>query len=48
MLMLELECERALYAAEQDWVREVLGRMESGELDWPAHRQADLIERLEE
>ncbi|GGP03353.1 PadR family transcriptional regulator [Nonomuraea glycinis] len=49
LLMLELECERALFAAEQDWVREVLGRMESGELDWPATVKQSLMERaLEE
>jgi DNA-binding PadR family transcriptional regulator len=49
LLMLELECDRALFAAERDWVRGVLDRMESGELDWPATVKQSLMERaLEE
>ncbi|MGN9787843.1 PadR family transcriptional regulator [Nonomuraea sp. ZG12] len=49
LLMLELECDRALFAAEQDWVRGVLDRIESGELDWAGTVKQSLMERaLEE
>ncbi|MDA0632196.1 PadR family transcriptional regulator [Nonomuraea sp. MCN248] len=45
MLMLELECDRALYAAELDWVRTVIGRIERGELDWPGTVEQSLMEQ---
>ncbi|WP_336214043.1 PadR family transcriptional regulator [Nonomuraea sp. LPB2021202275-12-8] len=49
LLMLELECDRALFAAELDWVRGVLDRLESGELDWSGTVKQSLMERaLEE
>jgi DNA-binding PadR family transcriptional regulator len=48
ILMLELECERALYAAELDWVRSVLDRLQSGALDWSGTvRQSLMNEVLE-
>ncbi|MEU0564688.1 PadR family transcriptional regulator [Nonomuraea sp. NPDC005983] len=46
VLMLELECERALYAAELAWVRTVLDRLESGELDWPGTVKQALMEQV--
>lgn len=48
LLMLELECEQALYAAELDWVRSVLDRLDSGRLDWSGTvRQSLMNEVLE-
>ncbi|MER6948342.1 PadR family transcriptional regulator [Nonomuraea sp. NPDC000554] len=46
VLMLELEYERALYAAELAWVRSVLDRLESGELDWPGTVKQSLMEQV--
>ncbi|MFG1948218.1 PadR family transcriptional regulator [Nonomuraea sp. NPDC048826] len=46
MLMLELECERALDVAELDWVRAVIGRIERGELDWSGTVKQSLLEQL--
>ncbi|GAA4536552.1 PadR family transcriptional regulator [Nonomuraea sp. C10] len=46
MLMLELECDRALYGAELDWVRTVIGRIERGELDWSGTVKQSLMEQL--
>ncbi|MEV4114300.1 PadR family transcriptional regulator [Nonomuraea sp. NPDC049695] len=34
ILMLEVECEQALYTAELDWVRRLIDRLDRGELDW--------------
>jgi DNA-binding PadR family transcriptional regulator len=42
-LLLEVECERALRAAELDWVRGVLDRLRSGELTWTASLKEDLL-----
>ncbi|GAA0925595.1 hypothetical protein [Nonomuraea longicatena] len=44
LLLLEVECERALRAAELDWVRGVLDRLRSGELTWTASLRADLLD----
>ncbi|MGI5268035.1 PadR family transcriptional regulator [Nonomuraea sp. CA-218870] len=46
MLLLELECDRALYAAELDWVRTVIGRIERAELDWTGTVKQSLMEQL--
>ncbi|MET8334979.1 PadR family transcriptional regulator [Streptosporangium canum] len=42
VLVLELECERALRSAELTWVRSVLDRLGSGELAWTDRLGADL------
>ncbi|SEG77505.1 Transcriptional regulator PadR-like family protein [Nonomuraea solani] len=34
ILTLEVELERALHAAELDWIKELLDRLDKGELDW--------------
>ncbi|MEV4361809.1 PadR family transcriptional regulator [Nonomuraea sp. NPDC004186] len=34
ILMLEVECEQALYTAELGWIRGLLDRLDKGELDW--------------
>ncbi|SDM10687.1 PadR family transcriptional regulator [Nonomuraea jiangxiensis] len=34
ILMLEVECEQALYTAELGWIQSVLDRLDRGELDW--------------
>jgi hypothetical protein len=36
ILMLEVECEQALYSAELTWVRKLLDRLDKGDLDWTA------------
>ncbi|WP_113702093.1 PadR family transcriptional regulator [Nonomuraea lactucae] len=46
MLMLELECQRALSAAELTWVHGVLDRLESGRLAWPDEIKQALLERV--
>lgn len=46
LLLLELECDRALYGAELDWVRTVIGRIERGDLDWPGTVKQSLLEQL--
>ncbi|MFO7250171.1 MAG: PadR family transcriptional regulator [Actinomycetes bacterium] len=45
-LLLELDCDRALYAAEAEWVRGLIERLEAGELDWPGTVRTTLMERL--
>ncbi len=45
-LLLEQECDRALYAAEAAWVRDVIRRLETGELGWPGTVRSALMERL--
>ncbi|MER5620959.1 PadR family transcriptional regulator [Streptosporangium sp. NPDC002544] len=42
VLLLELECERALRAAELDWVRGLLVRLESGEITWTGSLNREL------
>lgn len=44
VLLLELEYERAAQQAELDWVRSVLSRLDSGELDWSGTLRSDLLE----
>ncbi|RVX46140.1 PadR family transcriptional regulator [Nonomuraea polychroma] len=34
VLMLEVEYEQALHQAELDWIKDLLGRLDKGELDW--------------
>jgi DNA-binding PadR family transcriptional regulator len=46
ILVLELECERALRAAELGWVRGVLDRMRSGELSWTPALRSELLAQL--
>jgi DNA-binding PadR family transcriptional regulator len=46
ILTLEVECDRALRAAELDWVRGVLGRLQSGELTWSSSVRSDLLADL--
>ncbi|GAA5047301.1 DNA-binding PadR family transcriptional regulator [Thermocatellispora tengchongensis] len=48
VLALELECERALRAAEAEWVGTVLARLGSGELTWPASLKSGLLASLAE
>lgn len=45
-LLLELDCDRALYAAEAEWVRGLIRRLEAGELDWPGTVRRNLMDRL--
>ncbi|MFF5209832.1 PadR family transcriptional regulator [Streptosporangium sp. NPDC000396] len=46
ILTLEAECDRALRAAELDWVRGVITRLQSGELGWPASLRTGLLAGL--
>ncbi|GAA4218435.1 DNA-binding PadR family transcriptional regulator [Streptosporangium album] len=46
ILMLEVECERALRAAELDWVHGVIARLESGELGWSDSSKSGLLTDL--
>ncbi|GII63425.1 PadR family transcriptional regulator [Sphaerisporangium krabiense] len=46
ILLLEVECVRALRAAELDWVRGVLARLESGELGWTGALKSGLLDDL--
>ncbi|MET9065640.1 PadR family transcriptional regulator [Streptosporangium sandarakinum] len=46
ILTLEVECDRALRAAELNWVRGVVARLESGELDWPGSVRSTLMDGL--
>ncbi|MER6172903.1 PadR family transcriptional regulator [Streptosporangium sp. NPDC001681] len=48
VLLLELECERALRAAELDWVRGLLVRLESGEITWTGSINRELPVRIDE
>ncbi|WP_433248406.1 PadR family transcriptional regulator [Streptosporangium sp. CA-135522] len=43
LLLLELECERALRDAELGWVRSVLDRLGSGEFTWTSDLNANLL-----
>ncbi|WP_214319226.1 PadR family transcriptional regulator [Nonomuraea sediminis] len=43
ILMLEIEYERRLHQADLDWAREVIERIEKGELDWSGTVKADLL-----
>ncbi|GAA3079330.1 PadR family transcriptional regulator [Streptosporangium carneum] len=43
LLLLELECERALRGAELDWVRSVLERLGTGELSWKDRPGFDMM-----
>ncbi|MFI6602900.1 PadR family transcriptional regulator [Nonomuraea sp. NPDC050536] len=43
ILMLETEYERRLHQADLDWAREVIVRIEKGELDWSGTVKADLL-----
>ncbi|MFI0420226.1 PadR family transcriptional regulator [Spongiactinospora sp. 9N601] len=46
ILLLELECERALRAAELAWVHDVLTRIRSGDLSWTGPLNAGLLATL--
>ncbi|MEU7829679.1 MULTISPECIES: PadR family transcriptional regulator [unclassified Nonomuraea] len=48
ILMLEMECEQALYTAELAWLRSVLDRLDKGELDWSGTvKQSLMVQVLE-
>ncbi|MEU7741023.1 PadR family transcriptional regulator [Nonomuraea sp. NPDC049158] len=46
ILMLEMECEQALYTAELAWLRSVLDRLDKGELDWSGTVKQSLMEQV--
>ncbi|MBT2226494.1 PadR family transcriptional regulator [Nonomuraea sp. NEAU-A123] len=46
ILMLKLECEQALYTAELAWLRDVLDRLDKGELDWTGTVKQSLMEQV--
>lgn len=46
ILMLEMECEQALYTAELAWLRSVLDRLDQGELDWSGTVKQSLMEQV--
>ncbi|WP_084195803.1 PadR family transcriptional regulator [Streptosporangium amethystogenes] len=48
VLLLELECERALRAAERDWVRGLLVRLEAGEITWTGSLNRELLGWIDE
>ncbi|WP_371781868.1 PadR family transcriptional regulator [Streptosporangium subroseum] len=48
LLMLELECERALRHAELEWVRSVLEGLGSGQLAWSEQLKLDLLGETDE
>ena len=45
MLMLKLDCEQALYKAELAWLRDLLDRLDKGELDWTGTVRRSLMEQ---
>ena len=44
--MIEVDYERTLNETELAWVRRLIGRLESGELDWPATLRQDLLSQV--
>ncbi|GAA2417893.1 PadR family transcriptional regulator [Nonomuraea africana] len=46
VLMIELDYERALSESELAWVKQLIARLESGELDWSGTVNRDLLERV--
>ncbi|QFG20995.1 PadR family transcriptional regulator [Actinomadura sp. WMMB 499] len=46
LLMIELDYERTLTGAELDWVRALIARLESGELDWSSTTDPGLLKQL--
>ncbi|GIH93352.1 PadR family transcriptional regulator [Planobispora siamensis] len=46
LLMIEVDYERALNEAELAWVRRVIARLESGELDWAGTVRQDLLSQV--
>ncbi|MEV1239090.1 PadR family transcriptional regulator [Nonomuraea sp. NPDC050022] len=46
LLMLEMECEQALYTAELAWLRSVLDRLDKGALDWSGTVKQSLMEQV--
>ncbi|GIH79851.1 PadR family transcriptional regulator [Planobispora longispora] len=46
VLMIEVDYERALNETELAWVRRVIARLESGELDWPGTVRQDLLSQV--
>ncbi|MEV4377513.1 PadR family transcriptional regulator [Streptosporangium sp. NPDC049644] len=48
VLLLELECERALRAAELDWVAGLLARLESDEITWAGSLNREPPGRIDE
>ncbi|TYB56000.1 PadR family transcriptional regulator [Nonomuraea sp. PA05] len=43
VLMIEVDYERAVSEAELTWLRELIARLESGELDWPSTVRRELL-----
>ncbi|MFD0903014.1 PadR family transcriptional regulator [Actinomadura sediminis] len=46
LLMIELDYERTLTAAELDWVRALVARLESGRLDWSSTTDPELLAKV--
>ncbi|GAA3444417.1 PadR family transcriptional regulator [Planomonospora venezuelensis] len=46
VLMIEVDYERAMKGTELAWVRRIIARLESGELDWPGTVRQDLLSQV--
>ncbi|GGS55771.1 PadR family transcriptional regulator [Planobispora rosea] len=46
ILMIEVDYERTLNEAELAWVRSLIARLESGELNWPGTVRRDLLSQV--
>ncbi|GGV37083.1 PadR family transcriptional regulator [Actinomadura cremea] len=46
LLMIEVDYERALNETELAWVRRLVARLESGELDWSSTRDPNLLKQV--
>ncbi|UBU09423.1 PadR family transcriptional regulator [Nonomuraea gerenzanensis] len=46
VLMVEVDYERAIGEAELAWLRALIARLESGELDWPSTVRQELLEQV--